>query len=452
MGTYTHALESLFSDQRVLIFGLGRQGGGVQTANIAIKYGAQVRASDQLTASDLQSSIAQLDPAVDGHWSGHREEDIEWADLIIKNPGVPFSHPHMLAAEAAGKRVTTETSLALQMTRDRAIGITGTRGKTTTTTLIHHLLQSAHIPAVLGGNIPNFPTIALLDSIEDPETWLVLEISSFHVEATFRDHVSPHHAILTNVYPDHLNRYDSLEHYAMTKAQLFSWQHQGDHAYWNALPDRGTDHVPAFIQSEVTTHQMSEEDLTRVASLATPLLGEHNQENLALAMIVAQQVGVDETALQRGVATFQGVANRLETIATKKGIRWINDTTSTTPVALEKALDAVKPPLVLIAGGTTKNLPFSEELHRKLDTIPDAVIWLPGSGTQQLLEQFYRDNLPHNHTQVDSLEAAVVLAEELARTHRAESVLFSPGFTSFELFANEFQRGEVFRSLVMNRV
>lgn len=436
-------LRQEMNQKRVLVFGLGLQGGGAETANTLHRAGAVVRVTDQKSEAELEDSIRRLAFAIEGSFGTHAEADVDWAQIIVKNPAVPYSHPLIQKAIRAGKPVVSETALALQFARDQAIGITGTRGKTTTTHLIHALIQASGKKAHLCGNIPQKPALAVLEHLHDSD-WLVIEISSFHLESCNQIGISPKYAVITNVYPDHLNRYESEEEYAKTKAFLFRWQQPGDHAFY------GTHHAWAetlamAIQRGVSKHLLSTHDFAAVRQkIQTKLPGEHNQENIAFALAVANVFDIPHALQQETIAQFAGVAYRLETVAVKNGITFINDTTSTTPTALEKALDALDGPFVLIAGGTTKHLPFSNSLIKKLNDRPVFTVWLSGSGTTEIFSQLDSEK----NEQATNLNDAVALAYTLATTQRIPTLVFSPGFSSFELFKNEFDRGDQFNRIV----
>ncbi len=386
MSTAWQRFQQEVSGRKVLVFGLGIQGGGVAAANTLVQAGAQVRATDIKTETELTTALTALNPQVVGRYGAHSLGDVEWAEIILKNPAVPFSHPLISLALAQGKKVITETTWALRYLRDQAIGITGTRGKTTTSHLIHALLQAAGRHPILCGNIPQKPTLSFLPEVSE-STPVVIEISSFHLESCAHWQVSPHQAVITNVYPDHLNRYESLAEYAQTKALIFRYQQAGDHAYFGRHHD-WADTLAEAIQPGVIQHILTRDTFqSTAAAYPSPLPGEHNRENLAFAIEVARTLGVDEATIHHTIAQFRGVPFRLEKVAIKHGVTFINDTTSTTPVALEKALDATVGPYVLIAGGATKHLPLPESLLQKIRRQPRQIIWLPGSGTNEILAQ-----------------------------------------------------------------
>lgn len=444
---YQKRLQERVQGKKILVFGLGLQGGGSRVANILFEQGAHVRVNDKKTQDELKESLAQLHPDIEVHVGEQTSEDTDWADIIIKNPGVPFTHPEILRALEKNTPVITETTLALQLARDHSIGITGTRGKTTTTTLIHHILHTAGLPVHLCGNIPHFPTLAAVVEAKEND-WFVIEISSFHLESMAREKVSPHIAVITNVYPDHLDRYPSLRAYAETKAQLFAWQKTGDEAFWGTGHDWEkllTKNVPKGVKG----HAVSAPKVAAAAQeYPTVLQGQHNIRNVALATAVAENQGVSHTIIAQAVQSFTGVPYRQQFIRRVKDIEFINDTTATTPVALQMALEAQNTPFVLITGGATKKLPFTPELLTLLRNVPQEIFWLQGSGTTELLDIMYPQQRPRNLHLFTTLEEAVRKAYTFAQDKKIPRIVFSPGFTSFEMFKNEFHRGDVFNDLV----
>lgn len=437
-----------FSGKRVFLFGLGRQGGGAKVANAFVAASAQVTVFDALSEEELQDSLAELDASITLEL-GVADPDLTAAEYIIKNPAVPFNHFSVVAAQSAGIPVVGETALAVAYLRDRCIGITGTRGKTTTTTLTGKLLETAGWKVVVGGNIPQFPALSLLPDCDD-DTWAVLEISSFQLESFTHVQASPHIAVVTNVYPDHLNRYTSIEEYAQTKAEIFRFQRAGDNALFGG-PTEWHDTFTRNISPEAVQHLVSTTEVEQVKNkYRTQLPGDHNWENIAMVEAIRQSLQIPEAALQGALDTFTGVPYRLETIRELNAVRFVNDTTSTTPVALEKALEAFPPgSFVLITGGATKRLPLGTSLLEKLSGNPAAVFVLPGTGSSELLEAVSNTGLSLPHLQpVPDLETAVQQAFAWAQDHQIATVLFSPGFTSFEMFKNEFDRGDHYNRFV----
>jgi UDP-N-acetylmuramoylalanine--D-glutamate ligase len=435
-------LQNFVSGKSIVIFGLGLQGGGVGVANTLKRAGAHVHVLDNKLEEALAPSLRNLEDGIT-YQCGENLKLPENTFLIVKNPAVPYEHPMILEAESKGIAITTEAALALHCIRDNSIGITGTRGKTTTTTLTHALLRNAGLDAILCGNIPNKPLLSAVEEGREGSTF-VIELSSFQLEGSIRDQVSPHIAVVTNVYPDHLNRYKDVEEYARVKAGIFLWQKPGDHAVLADWHD-WTQTLADSIQPEVKVHLLTRADQEQAAQLPTKLPGEHNSENIAFALKVAEILELPRQAVEKTIAEFSGVPFRLEIVAEQNGLRYINDTTSTTPIALQKALEAQTAPYVLILGGTTKHLPLEAPLLELLTTAPKGVVALNGSGTTELLEALGQ---PETWVVAETLAQAVKEAESLARATESQTILFSPGFSSFELFDNEFDRGRQFNELV----
>lgn len=440
-----HQLRQRLNGTKVLLLGLGRQG-GVKVANRLAELGAKVRVSDQQTREALATEIAQLSPQIETKLGSHNTADILWADFVVKNPAVPFDHPMVKFAEEQGIEVTTETALAVSVVRKRTIGVTGTRGKTTTSHAIWHLLKEAGRDVVIGGNIPQQPTVETVLNASD-EAVIVLELSSFQLESLDREHISPHIAVVTSLSPDHLNRYGTMDNYVNVKASIFRWQQPGDLAFWTHQAEWGSA-LSEAVPSDVTVRILTPDDISNLAHrFPGSLAGQHNQSNLALATAVVQSLGIEEPTLQRAVASFTGVPYRQQVIPTKDGVTWINDTTATTPTALLTALRTYRDQnLILITGGTTKRLPFPPELIQALSKLQDRIIWLTGSGTAELTAAL---GISPPAT-FEAMDQAVAAARELAKLRDATTVLLSPGFSSFEQFQNEFDRGDQFNAALQN--
>jgi UDP-N-acetylmuramoylalanine--D-glutamate ligase len=443
MQAWSH-FQADWTGKKVLVYGVGRQGGGSGVANTFAQAGALVRIYDQQSPTALAESIAQLNPAVD-HTYTPGTVDYDWPELVVKNPGVPDSQPDIVTFQQRGIPVLSETAIALKYAATHTIGITGTRGKTTTTNLIYHILQTAGWPVVMGGNQPHQPSLALLPELTD-DTWLVLELSSFQLESLASVKVSPQYSVITNIYPDHLNRYHSLDEYAQAKAKIFMWQPPGGQV-WLGTHHEWYDFLRQLVPTTSQLHTLTPMMIDQLAQRFPhpQLIGTHNDENVAFAVAVAQAIGVADNVIATAVRQFAGVPFRLQTVGQMGPVRIINDTTASTPTALEKALDALAgEKIVLLAGGTSKHLPFTPSLLEKLHQQPAAIVWLPGSGTTELLAALGQTDIPT----YDNLAAATAAALAQAQQQQATILLFSPGFTSFEMFNNEFERGAQFNDQI----
>jgi len=437
--------------------GLGLHGSGIAAARYAAQHGAIVRVTDLRSAQVLAPSIHALAGLQIEYVLGqHRYEDFLWAEIVIRVPGVKRNSPYLQIAREHGAAIEQEIALFFQECPARIIGITGTRGKTTTTTLLYEILRAGGLPTVLGGNVAGVETLSLLPQIT-PETLVVLELSSWQLEGLAPHAISPPVAVMTNIYPDHLDTYENIEQYAAAKANIFRYQRATDLAVFNydnpwtrhfgeEAPGetwftsldrggsfaRGSDHVVPFVYT------------------GTPLVGKHNLENILLATTTAQLLGIPTQIIATAVRNFRGIPHRLEEVCVLDGVRYINDSASTTPVAGRTGLQAFDAPIVLVAGGNTKNLPLEDWPEIILRRCRD-VILLQGTGTdelrQALREQAHKFDIPDPvrgvfATFTEAMDAAAAL------TRPGDVLLFSPGFTSFGMFLNEFDRGDHFVAYV----
>ena len=439
--------------KRVLVMGLGLQGSGMAAARYAAQQGALVRVTDMKSEQVLAPSVKALSGLpIEFILGQHREEDFRWAEIVIRNPGVSRNSPYLLLAQAHGAHIEMEIALFFLACPGRIIGVTGTRGKTTTTSLLYEILRASGLPTIIGGNVAGVETLSLLPQIK-PDTQVVLELSSWQLEGLAPHKISPPIAVMTNVYPDHLNTYDGMEDYAEAKANIFRHQTSADLAifnYDNPWTRRFGEEAPGKTWFTSLQRQGSFErgsaHVEPFLFTTTPLAGQHNLENILLATTTARRLGVADDVIDETVRRFHGVPHRLEEVRVLNDVRFINDSASTTPVAGRVALEAFAGPIVLVAGGNTKHLPLEQWPERIVQRCRDVVL-LPGSGTDELLPALHDEVKLQN---VDdpvrgvfsdfkqALDAAVRL------TRPGDVLLFSPGFTSFGMFLNEFDRGDKF--------
>jgi UDP-N-acetylmuramoylalanine--D-glutamate ligase len=445
--------------KRVLVMGLGLQGSGIASARYAAQQGAQVRVTDLRSPEILAPSVRALTGLeIEFVLGEHRDEDFLWADMVIRNPGIRLSSPYLRLASEHGASIEMEISLFFQACSGRIIGITGTRGKTTTSTLIYCILQESGSRTVLGGNVAGVETLSLLPQITS-ETLVVLELSSWQLEGLMPHHISPPVAVMTNVYPDHLNSYANMEEYAEAKATIFRHQQADDLAvfnYDNPWTRKFGEQAPGntwFTSLERGgSFRRGSVELFPFMFTETPLKGRHNLENILLAATTAHLLGIPDEIIARVVRNFHSLAHRLEEVAVINGVTYINDTASTTPVAGRSGIEAFDGPIVLVAGGNTKHLPLEDWPATIVRRCRDVVL-LAGSGTEELLPAVH-DEVQKQSTSnpvqgvFDNLTQALDRAVSLTRP--GDTLLFSPGFTSFGMFLNEFDRGDQFSSYVRN--
>lgn len=443
--------------KHVLVMGLGLQGSGMAAARYAAQQGAVVRVTDLKAPEILAPSVQALAGLpIEFILGTHRNEDFAWAEMVIRNPGIPLTSPYLQIASEHGASIEMEIALFFLACPGRIIGITGTRGKTTTSTLLYSILKESGIPTVLGGNVTGVETLSLLPRIT-PETAVVLELSSWQLEGLAPHQTSPAVAIMTNVYPDHLNTYSGMEEYAAAKATIFRYQLANDLAifnYDNPWTRRFGEEAPgeAWYTSikRGGSFKRGSSTIVPFAFTGSRLVGQHNQENVLLATTTARLLGVSDTIIASAVQQFHSVAHRLEEVAVIDGVRFINDSTSTTPIAGQVGVEAFDEPIVLVAGGNTKNLPLEAWPTTIVQRCRDVVL-LAGSGTDELVpalqQAAQQQGVPLPVRGIfDNFRVAMDTAVSLAQS--GDVLLFSPGYTSFGMFLNEFERGDQFVAYV----
>jgi UDP-N-acetylmuramoylalanine--D-glutamate ligase len=450
---------------RVLVMGLGVHGGGLGVARFMARNGAEVRVTDLRTADKMQESIDAL--AAEGldvsyTLGEHRVEDFEWADLIVKNPAVPNKSPWLDLARRLGKPIEMEMSIFLRLCPGPVVAVTGTKGKSTTATWTWEMLRHWRPGALLAGNL----RVSALEALPriTPDTPVVLELSSFQLEGLDEPAISPHIGAVTNLSPDHMDRYSNMEEYGAAKKLVFTHQHAGDWSVLNAdhpILSQWAADAPAgmawfglesqprapgvFLADGMLTWYGLDGERTGIAAPdAIQVPGRHNLINAACAATCAILAGAPLDAVRAGLASFRGVADRLEYLTTLGGVRFYNDTTSTTPASTQAALDALEGPVVLIAGGADKGLDFAE-LAPFVARRTLGVVLLDGTGTD-LMEREFRDAGANILGRFNDFEAATRAAWQAALD--GGSVLLSPATASFGMFRNEFDRGDRFRAIV----
>lgn len=358
--------------------GLGIQGGGVEVARTMVAAGAIVTVTDLKSPADLSSSVAQLkDLPITFILGEHRQQDFASSDAIIRNPGVPENLPLLTAAREHAIPVLMETALFAKYTSATLMGITGTRGKSTTTHMVAHILKTAGKQVTMAGNLPGKAALPLLQTLKQDDL-VVLELSSWQLQGFASEKISPSIAIITSIYPDHLNRYSSMEEYIRDKTYIFAFQRPQDHILLNK-DNLETAALASQVHSQLTW--FSHHDLPRDLVLSVP--GQHNRENAAAARSACMLLHVPTEIIDQALHSFKGVPFRLQTVATVNAIRIINDTTSTTPTATLKAIVAIPSPKTLILGGESKQLPV-DELAQEINLVQDKLVLLSGSGTEEI--------------------------------------------------------------------
>jgi UDP-N-acetylmuramoylalanine--D-glutamate ligase len=430
-----------FKNKKILIMGLGIIGKGLKDALFFYNQGAEVTVTDLKDESELIDSISELKkyPDIKLHLGKHLESDFKENDIIVRNPAVPKDSNFLKIARENNKEIVMEDSLFTKLTKAKVIGITGTRGKTTSSTLIYEILKYAGLDVYLSGNVRGTASLPLLDKVKE-DSYVVLELSSWQLQGFADEKVSPEYAIITNIYEDHLNRYKGMSDYVNDKKQIYKFQKESDFLFLNQ--DMNPEYLAEF-QNEAIAQKIysSKED---VGNYQTNLIGEHNLENIAIARVIALEIGIDEETIQKAVANFQAIEFRLEKVREINDISFINDSASTAPVAAIKALNSFNQKVFLIAGGASKDLDL-KGLAQTIKEKAQKVALLEGSDTPKLKE-LLDDNLVLGVFK--DLESAVQILYKQAQA--GDIILLSPGSASFGMFQNEFDRGEQFNQIVNN--
>ncbi|MGA2421121.1 MAG: UDP-N-acetylmuramoyl-L-alanine--D-glutamate ligase [Candidatus Acidiferrum sp.] len=439
--------------QRLLAVGLART--GVATALFCAARGAQVTATDARPENELRETVNKLRAAgVRCELGAHADDLFLGQDLIVPSPGVPADMPQLLAARKAGVTIWSEIELAFRFLSGKLIGITGSNGKTTTTSLVEHLLRNAGYPTILAGNIGT-PLISAVEASND-DSVTVAELSSFQLELT--ETFRPNIAVFLNLTPDHLDRHHTMDAYGAAKARIFANQTERDMAVLSADDAATTPYAPgrpqvywfsrrqrvaqgAFVKDGqiVVRSDGEEQAILRVAEI--PLAGAHNLENVLAAVATAKLAGADAGKIAGAVKTFAGVEHRLEFVAEIGGVRYYNDSKATNVDATQKALEAFPGRVIVILGGKDKDSDY-KTLRKNLSARAILAL-LIGSAAEKIAGHIAGSVKVER---AGTLQHALEFAEHEARS--GDIVLLAPACASFDQFENYEHRGRVFKELV----
>jgi UDP-N-acetylmuramoylalanine--D-glutamate ligase len=449
-----------WNGQRVLIIGAARQ--GLALARFLSRQGAQVTLNDRRTQAEMQSVMHDM-AEVQLQWAlgGHPLSLLDEADLVCLSGGVPLSLPIVQEAMQRGIPLSNDSQIFMEAVPCTVIGITGSSGKTTTTTLVGRIAAAGHESEVkvwVGGNI-GLPLIDHLEEIH-PQDLVVLELSSFQLEQMTH---SPQIAAVLNVTPNHLDRHGTFEAYSAAKARLVEYQQPDDVAVlgredpgaWamaekvrGSLVTFGFQRPPhgqtgTFLERGRLCLQRGDQDFVLMPQDMVELRGAHNLLNTLAACAIAYAAGLPVEAMAAGVQGFKGVPHRLEFVRTLRGAAWYNDSIATAPERTLAAIRAFEEPLVLLLGGRDKNLPWdilAEELHQRVDHV---ILFGEAAGKIAQAVGTAKPGQQLDMHRCGGLKEAVEVAAKIAET--GDVVLLSPGGTSFDEFQDYEERGEVFR-------
>ncbi len=451
------AAATELKDKHVLVVGLGRS--GLAAARVCASRGARVTVTDSRDATALQTNVARLPAGVTQEWGGHREATFVAADLIVLSPGVP-DMPQLDAARRAGVRITGELELASWFITGTLVAITGTNGKSTTTTLCGGVVKASGYPTFMGGNLGEPLCEAVDTRAAAPGGILVVETSSFQLETIDRFH--PRIAVLLNVTPDHLDRYRDFDAYAAAKAKIFARQTASDFAIVNAddaIARRCAEGTAArqimfstarkltqggWLENDALCVRLAGGDVERYPTNNPSLVGRHNHENALAALLAGRLAGATPSEARRSLLEFRALAHRMELVAEARGVEYYDDSKGTNVGAVAATLSGFPRPVVLIAGGRDKGgdyTPLSDAFGR----VGRAAV-LIGEAAERIAASLRKVVPEDKILRARTLQEAVDKASEIAV--RGDAVVLSPACSSFDMFRDYNHRAEVFRAAV----
>jgi UDP-N-acetylmuramoylalanine--D-glutamate ligase len=449
--------DKILSGKKITVLGAARS--GVAVASLLKKKGAKVFISDSAPIEKLKSQILDIQSlGIEFETGGHTDRVLD-AEIIVVSPGVPSNIPIIYEAEQKSIKIISEVELASQFCLSPMIAVTGTNGKTTTTTLIGELMKNAKVKHIVAGNIGT----AFSSFIEtlDSQTVAVLEVSSFQLDhcETFHPRVS----IILNITPDHLDRYDqNFEKYIASKCRVFEHQTKTDYLIYNYDNEETREQVRRLASLHVrilafgVNHQFNEGAFVENGKLVTivgdkhteiietgkiGIRGIHNLYNSMAATLAAQVMGLDLLSVRETLKQFKGVEHRLEFVRELNGIKYINDSKATNVDSVWYALQAFEEPLIVLIGGRDKGNDYPK-LHDFVRKNVKTIVAI-GESAEKVYQEF------HSLTRcvkASSMDDAVKLATQIAIS--GDVVLLSPACASFDWFNNYEHRGEVFKQLV----
>ena len=442
-------------NKKIALLGLGME-------NYALlKYLLKHEVKGEITICDMREKVGAM------HASSLRRYKIHWQlgknfknnlgrfDILFRSPGWPIKCPSIIGAMRASSAPILSSPIKLFLDlcpTKNIIGVTGTKGKGTTASLIYQILKVAGKRVWLGGNIGVAP-FKFIDKIKKND-WVVLELSSFQLEDMT---VSPQIAVITNFYPEHLaaadpnnpNYHKSLKEYWQAKANILRWQNKDDWAIINSNLKS-----PAYQSLALAGRQNSKLRLKakkvyfNKSTLPSQLVGEHNKENIAAAVAVARVAGVKDSAIKKAVANFKGLEHRLELVRTVKGVKYYNDSFATTPEATIIAIKSFNQPIILLLGGADKRSDFKKLAKEVKDRVKFTIL-LVGAATARIKKELLAVNFPANKMKlVYNIREAVRQAQ--MNSVAGDIVMLSPACASFGMFKNYKERGGLFKKEVMH--
>jgi UDP-N-acetylmuramoylalanine--D-glutamate ligase len=436
-------IKRRFQGKRITLMGLGLLGRGVGDAEFFAEAGAELIVTDLKSETELAPSIERLKkfPYITYHLGGHLLEDFEDRDMVVRAPNVPLDSPFIERARERGVKIEMDASLFMKLSRATTVGITGTRGKSTVTHLIYEMAKTAGKNPFIGGNERDVATLQLLRKTTE-DSLVVLELDSWQLQGLEEDQISPHISLWTNFMPDHMNYYKGdMDRYFRDKAAIARFQKKDD--YFVTTPEIKEKIELRFgpLQGRCVT------DASLPGGWEMALPGEHNRKNAGYARAAAQCLGISDEIVKTVLKTFPGLPGRLEFLGEKNDVAFYNDSNATTPEATIAALATLalkRRPVILIAGGSDKELVF-ENLAREIKMNVKGAVLFRGNATEKL-----KMLLPEKFPAAIASNMQEAVATALGMARQGDTILLSPGATSFGIFKNEYDRGDQFRNAVQH--
>lgn len=431
--------------KKIIVMGLGLNQGGLGVVKWLLRHKYPALVTDLKTAKQLRSSLDKLPKSklLTYRLGEHRLSDFQNADIVIRNPGVADNSPYLAAARRHKALIINEAVLFFELCQAKIVGITGTRGKSSTSWFAYQLLKACGLPVYLTGNIAKTPMLALAEKLTKRDIAIV-ELSSWHLQQFWIQPERPDIAVLTNIYRDHLNRHSSYADYIKAKQAITAWQTpkqifitNKDDAKCVAIAEQSRAKKIYFGQAKPELFKL------------TKLMGQHNAYNIDAVIKIAETLGVSKNMIRTNLPKLKTLPMRLQTIATYNGCQIINDSTSTMPDATLAALKTYQDrEIILICGGQDKELDYLP-LAKFISKSVYKTLIIPGTGSDKLIKGLKTARYNKFQTFVDLSTAVKMAIKEL---QPGNVLLFSPGGASFNQFINEFNRGDIFNELIKHEI
>lgn len=437
--------KTYFKDKKITFLGLGVLGRGVGDTKFLAQCGADVIATDLKDKDKLKTSIAKLTNFKNIKYTlgGHKLSDFKNKDLLFKSAGVPLDSVYVKEAQNNKIQITMSSAFVSKHTEAMVIGVTGTRGKSTVTELIYHILKTAGKKVHKGGNIRGIATLPLLKEAQDGD-YIVMELDSWQLQGFGYEKISPHISVFTTFYDDHLNYYKgSRKKYFLDKANIFKFQNKEDSLI---ISPQVKKELPKYYKGKISSKIIVSKKDKDIENWKTSLVGKHNRENITQAVLVAREIGIKESVIRKAIKTFKAVEGRLELVKNVDGVKIYNDNNATSPeatISAIRALDNKKKNIILIMGGADKHLNMSSLVKETKKC--KAVILLDDGGSRRIENDFSKKQ---DIYKVENLKTSINTA--LAFSKKGDVILFSPAFASFGMFKNEYDRNDQFLKLLNN--